>query len=120
MTDLLLRIDGKFTASIPLLIKSGLMKCVLASVLRRSLRTSLNNLYCAVSKMMAVTLYLADWLQRLQSKAFIYQILSKFSVLRLILLSLDVPETSSDYLYVLDFIFSNRTFKNRLQYVFTT
>ena len=38
MTDLLLRIDGKFTASIPLLIKSSLMKCVLAFVLRRSLR----------------------------------------------------------------------------------
>ena len=57
---LLLRIDGKFTASIPLLIKSSLMKCVLASVLRRSLQTGLNNLYWAVSKMMAVTLYSAD------------------------------------------------------------
>ena len=45
MTDLLLRIDGKFTALIPLLIKSSLMKCVLVSVLRRSLRTGLNNLY---------------------------------------------------------------------------
>ena len=45
VTDLLLRIDGKFTASIPLLIKSSLIKCVLASVLRRSLRTGLNNLY---------------------------------------------------------------------------
>ena len=60
--DLLLRIDGKFTASIPLLIKSSLMKCVLASqgfVLRRSLQTAgLNNLYWAVSKMMAVTLYI--------------------------------------------------------------
>ena len=53
MTDLLLRIDGKFTASITLVIKSSLMKCVLATVLRRSLRTSLNNLYWAVSKMMA-------------------------------------------------------------------
>ena len=60
MTDLLLRIDGKFTASIPLLIKSSLMKCVLASVLRRSLRTGLNNLYWAVSEMMAITLYSAD------------------------------------------------------------
>ena len=60
MTDLLLRIDGKFTASIPLLIKSSLMKCVLASVLIRSLRTGLNNLYWAVSEMMAITLYSAD------------------------------------------------------------
>ena len=60
MTDLLLRIDGKFTASVPFLIKSSLMKFVLASVLRRSLRTGLNNLYWAVSKMMAVTLYSAD------------------------------------------------------------
>ena len=60
VTDLLLRIDGKFTASIPLLIKSSLMKWVLASVLRRSLRTGLNNLYWAVSDMMAVTLYTAD------------------------------------------------------------
>ena len=42
MTDLLLRIEGKFTASIPLLIKPSLMKCVLASVLRISLRTGLN------------------------------------------------------------------------------
>ena len=58
MTDLLLRIDGKFTASIPLLIKSSLMECVLASVRRRLLRTGLNNLYWAVSKIMAVTLYL--------------------------------------------------------------
>ena len=57
MTDLLLRIDGKATASIPLLIKLSLMKCVLASVLRRSLRTGLNNLYWAVTKMMDVTLY---------------------------------------------------------------
>ena len=57
MTDLLLRIYGKFTASIPLLIKSGLMKCVLASVLKRSLQTGLNNMYWAVSKIMAVTLY---------------------------------------------------------------
>ena len=57
MTDLLLRIDSKLTASIPLLIKSSLMKYVLASVLRRSLRTALNKLYWAVSKMMAVTLY---------------------------------------------------------------
>ena len=53
VTDLLLRIDGKFTASIPLLIKSSLMKCVLASVLRRSLRTGINNLHWAVSKLMA-------------------------------------------------------------------
>ena len=60
VTDLLLRIDGNFTASIPLLIKSSLMKCVLASVLRTSLWTSLNNLYWVVSKMMAVTLYSAD------------------------------------------------------------
>ena len=60
MTDLLIRIDGKFTASIPLLIKSRLMKCILASVLRRSLRTGLSNLYWAVSKMMAVTLYSTD------------------------------------------------------------
>ena len=60
MTDLLLRTDGKFTASIPLLIKSSLMKCVLACVLRRSLRTGLNDLYWAVSKMMAVTLCSAD------------------------------------------------------------
>ena len=60
MTDLLLRIDGKFTASIKLLIKSSLMKCFLASVLRRSLRTGLRNLYWAVSKVMAVTLYSAD------------------------------------------------------------
>ena len=56
MNDLLLRIDGKFTSSIPLLIKSSLMKCILAPVLRRSLRTGLNNLYWAVSKMMAVPL----------------------------------------------------------------
>ena len=55
MTDFLLRIDGKFTASIPLLIKSSLIKYVLASVLRRSLRAGLNNLYWAVSKMVAVT-----------------------------------------------------------------
>ena len=60
MTDLLLRIDGKFTASIPLLIKSSLIKYVLASVLRRSLWTDVNNLYWAVSKMMAVALYSAD------------------------------------------------------------
>ena len=60
VTDLLLRIDGKFTASIPLLTKSSLMKCVLASLLRSSLRTGLNNLYWAVSKIMAVTLYSAD------------------------------------------------------------
>ena len=60
MTDMLLRIDGKFTALIPLLIKSSLMKCVLASVLRISLRTGLNNLYWAVSEMMTVTLYSAD------------------------------------------------------------
>ena len=60
VTDLLLRIDGKFTASIPLLIKSSLMKCVLVSVLRISLRTGLNYLYWAVSKMIAVTLYSAD------------------------------------------------------------
>ena len=40
---MLLRIDGKFTASIPLLIKSSLMKCVLASVLKISLQTGLNN-----------------------------------------------------------------------------
>ena len=38
MTDLLLRIDGKFTASIPLLMESTLIKCVLATVLRRSLQ----------------------------------------------------------------------------------
>ena len=60
MTDLLLRIDGKFTASIPLLVKLSLIKCFLASVLRRSLRTGLNNLYWTVSKIMAVTLYSAD------------------------------------------------------------
>ena len=60
MTDFLLRTDGKVTASIPLLIKSNLIKCVLACVLRRSLQTGLNNLYWAVSKMMAVTLYSAD------------------------------------------------------------
>ena len=60
MTDLLLRIGGKFATSIPLLIKSSLMKCVLASVLRRSLRTGLNNLYWAVSKMIAVKLYSAE------------------------------------------------------------
>ena len=60
ITELLLRIDGKFTASIPLLIKSSLMKCVLASVLRISLRTGLNNLYWAVSKMVAITLFSAD------------------------------------------------------------
>ena len=60
MTDLLLRIDGKFIASIFLLIKSRLMKCVLAFVLRRSLRAGLNNLYWAVSKIMVVTLYSAD------------------------------------------------------------
>ena len=57
---LLFRIDGKVTASMPLLIKSSLMKYVLASVLRRSLWTALNNLYWTVSKMMAVTLYSAD------------------------------------------------------------
>ena len=33
------------------------MKCVLASLLRRSLQTGLNNLYWAASKMTAVTLY---------------------------------------------------------------
>ena len=60
ITDLLLRIDGKFTASIPLLIKSSFMKCVLACVLGISLWTGLNNLYWAVSKMIAVTLYSAD------------------------------------------------------------
>ena len=60
MTELLLRIAGKFTASIPLLIKPSLMKCVLVSVYRRSLRTGLNNLYWAVSKIVAVTLYSAD------------------------------------------------------------
>ena len=37
MTDMLLRTDGKFTVSIPLLIKSSLIKCILASVFRRSL-----------------------------------------------------------------------------------
>ena len=58
MTDLLLRIDGKFIASIPLLMKLSLIKCVLPSVLRRSLRTGLNNLYWAVSKIMAVTLFI--------------------------------------------------------------
>ena len=57
VTDLLLRIDSKFTASVLLLMKSSLTKCVLASVL---MRTGLNNLYWAVSKMMAVTLYSAD------------------------------------------------------------
>ena len=60
VTDLLLKIDGKFTASIPLLIKLSLIKCVLASVLRRSLQTGLNNPYWAVSKIMAVILYSAD------------------------------------------------------------
>ena len=59
-TDLLLRIDSKFTASIALLIKSSLMKCGLAFVLRRSLQTGLNNLYWAVCKMVALTLYSAD------------------------------------------------------------
>ena len=60
MTDLLLKIDGKFTASIPLLMKLSLIKCVLAFVLKRSLWTGLNNLYWVVSKIMAVTLYFAD------------------------------------------------------------
>ena len=60
MTNLLLRIGGKFTASVPLLMKLSLIKCVLGSVLRRSLRTGLNNMYWAVSKIMFVTLYLAD------------------------------------------------------------
>ena len=61
MTDLLLRIDGKFTASLPLLIKSSLMKCVLASVLID--HCGLNNLYWAVSKIMSETLYLKKILQ---------------------------------------------------------
>ena len=51
---------------------------------------------------------------KVAKKAFIYQKLSRLSVFRLIMLSLDVPKTSRDYLYVLEFIFSNRTFKNRL------
>ena len=55
MTDLLLRIDGKFTASVPLLMKLSSIKCVLASILRRSLCPGLNNLYWAVSKIIAVT-----------------------------------------------------------------
>ena len=41
------------------------MKCVLASVLKISLRTGLNDLYWAVSKMIAVTLYSADLLRLL-------------------------------------------------------
>ena len=61
IADLLRKNDGKFTASIPLLIKSSLTKCVLAFVLRRSLHTGQNNLYWVVSKMMAVTtLYSAE------------------------------------------------------------
>ena len=60
MTDLLLRIDGKFTASIPLLMTINVIKCVLASALGRLLWTGLNNLHWAVSKIMAVTLYSAD------------------------------------------------------------
>ena len=60
VTDLLLRIDGKFIASIPLFVKVRLINCVLASVLWRSLRTGLNNLLLAVSKMIAVTRYSAD------------------------------------------------------------
>ena len=60
MTDLILGIDGKFIASLPLLMKLGLKKCVLASVLKRSLQTGQNNLYWAVSKIMAVILYSAD------------------------------------------------------------
>ena len=60
VTDLLLKIDGKFTASIPLLMKLSLMKCVLASVLRRSIGAGLNILYWVVPKIMAVTLYSAD------------------------------------------------------------
>ena len=48
---LLLRIDGKLRL---------LINCVLASVLRRSLWTGLNNLYLAVSKMVAVTRYSTD------------------------------------------------------------
>ena len=60
MTDLLLRTDGKFTASIPLLIKSSFIKCKLASVLRRSLQTDLSNHLWALFNMMALTLYSAD------------------------------------------------------------
>ena len=58
--DMLLRIDGKFTASIPLLMKLSLIKCVLVSVLRRSLQTGLDNLYWDMSKIIAVTLYSVD------------------------------------------------------------
>ena len=49
--------------------------------------------------------------KRLQSKPFIYQKLSNLSVFRLIMLSIDVPKTSRDHLHVVDFIFSNKTFK---------
>ena len=56
MTDLLLKTDDKFIVSIPLLMKLSLIKCVLATVLRRSLRTGLNNLYWAVFEIIAVTL----------------------------------------------------------------
>ena len=55
MTDLLLRIDGKFTSSVFMLMKLSSIKCVLASILRRSLRPGLNNLYWAVCKIIAVT-----------------------------------------------------------------
>ena len=50
MTDLLFRIDGKFNASVPLLMKLGLIKYVLESVLRRSLKTKL----CHVKSKVAV------------------------------------------------------------------
>ena len=45
MADLLLKIDGKLTASIPLLIKLNLIKCMLASVMMILLQTGLNDLY---------------------------------------------------------------------------
>ena len=83
MTDLLLKIDGTLTASIPLLIKLSLIKCVLASVLRRSLRTGLNNLYWVVSKIIAAELHTQQihnhslWILRQVIDLARYEILSE-------------------------------------------